>query len=332
MQLIHKIFRLLPFIFVASVLAQGYDDTFEMRNKIKVELQYADYGEYEYPEPIVYRYGVNEYLQNYPYIVNFPEKRGLVKFTRIIGNTTAASIKYQFSELREGINQHLGEVKFTKNMGSAFIGLISGQFINDTRKFNAYQPGLGFQWQISPYTILQGDAQYYIRGKDAEPVGGEMKAVNARIKIRQVVTVSTALLLEYVFYNADGENLQFKSHNASIWLSQFLPTQSAIHVNLRYYNNSMGIHSFAPSVEFAQYLDWATVLRLKYRYYANKSDNVSLGEKDVIVPDNLKSNSYSVQVNREMSSDLELYGLYRYYQSNLHVRMNTYLLGMVVGF
>jgi len=316
----------------ARGFSQGYDDTFEMRNKLKVELQYADYGEYEYPEPIVYRYGVHDYMQNYPYIVNFPEKRALTKFTRIIGKTTAASVKYQFSELREGINQHLGEIKLTKNMGSKFIGLISGQMINDTRKFNAYQPGLGFQWQMNPLTIVQGDAQYYFRGKDAEPVGGKMKAVNARIKIRQVLTVSTALLVEYVFYNADGETLQFRSHNASIWISQFLPTQSAVHVNLRYYNNSMGIRSLAPSVEFAQYLNWATVVRIKYRHYANQSDNVSLGEKDVIVPDNLKSNSISVQLNREMSSDLELYGIYRYYKSNLHVQMNTYLVGAVLGF
>lgn len=327
-----KLFIAISILYCGSAFAQGYDDTFEMRNKIKVELQYADYGEYEYPEPIVYRYGVQEYVQNYPYIVNFPEKRGLAKFTRILGNTAAAGVKYQFSELRDGVIQHLGEIKLTKNMGSKWIGLVSGQMINDTRKYNAYQPGLGFQWQLSPLTIVQGDAQYYMRGRDAEPVGGKMNAVNARIKIRQVITVSTAVLMEYVYYNADGEDLRFQSHNIAIWLSQFLPTQTAVHVNLRYYDNSMGIRSLAPSVELAQYLNWATVLRIKYRRYTNQSDNVSLGEKDVIVPDNLKSNTISVQLNREMSQDLDLYGMYRYYKSNLGVRMNTYLLGFVVGF
>ena len=75
----------LPFLIIipgiySTLSAQGYDDTFDMRNKIKVEFQYADYWEYEYPEPIVFRYGVQDYTQNLPYLVNFPEKRGLIKF------------------------------------------------------------------------------------------------------------------------------------------------------------------------------------------------------------------------------------------------------------
>jgi hypothetical protein len=327
-------FKSIVFLSILPVVlfSQGYDDTFEIRNKIKLELQYADYGEYEYPEPIVFRYGVNEYVQNYPYIVNFPEKRGLVKFTRTLGRSTGASLKYQLSELREDVQQHLGELKLTKTLRSNLIGLVSGQITKDSRKFNAYQPGAGFQWQPGKLTILQGDAQVYFRGNDAQPVGGKMHALNTRIKVRQVLTVSTALLLEYIYYDADGENLKFKSHTGSVWLSQFLPTQSALHLNLRYYDNSMGIRSWAPSIELAQYLDWATVLRIKYRYYRNKSENVSLGEKDVIVPDNLKSNTVSVQLNREMSSELELYGMVRYYQSNLGVKMNTYLLGFVYGF
>ncbi|HEX9933671.1 MAG TPA: hypothetical protein VGB38_00635, partial [bacterium] len=300
--------------------------------KIKFEIQYADYGEYEYPEPVVYRYGIGDYVQNYPYIVNFPEKRGLMKFTRTLGRSTGASLKYQYSELRDGVQQHLGELKLTHNLRSNLIGLVNGQWIFDTREFNAVQPGTGFQWQPGRLTILQGDAQIYFRGREAQSVGGEMQAVNARLKIRQVLTVSTALLVEYVYYDADGENLKFKSHSGSVWLSQFLPTQSALHLNFRYYDNSMGIRSWAPSIELAQYLNWAMVLRIKYRYYANKSENVSLGEKDVIVPDNLKSNTISVQLNREMSSDLEAYGMVRYYKSNLGVQMNTYLMGFVYGF
>jgi hypothetical protein len=171
-----------------------------------------------------------------------------------------------------------------------------------------------------------------MRGKDAEPVGGQLNAVNARMKIRQVLTVSTALLLEYVYYDADGENLQFQSHTGSVWLSQFLPTQSAVHLNLRYYDNSMGITSWATSAEWAQYLNWATVLRLKYRQYWNKSKDVSLGEKDVIIPNNLQSKAVTVQLNREMSPDLEVYGMYRFYASNLHVQMHTYVVGMVFAF
>ena len=107
-------------------------------------------------------------------------------------------------------------------------------------------------------------------------MGGQLGSVNLRFKIRQVLTLTTAAFVEYMYYGASGEEIEFTSHTASLWLSQFLPTQTAVHLNLRLYDNSLGIQSMAPSVEIAQYIDWATVLRLKYRYYANRSENVSL--------------------------------------------------------
>ncbi len=314
------------------VFPQGYDDTFEMKNKIKLELQYADYWEYEYPEPILFKFGLQDYTQNLPYIANFPEKRGLLKFTRLMGPNTAISVKYQFSDLREDVNQHLGEAKITRNLSQSVIGLMGVQVIRDSRGFNAYQPGVGFRWNISPLTIVQADAQYYTRGSDAEPVGGQLGSLNLRFKLRQVLTVSTAAFVEYLFYDASGENLEFQSHAVSLWLSQFLPTQTALHGNLRFYDNSMGIRSWAPSLEIAQYINWATIVRFKYRYYANQSENVSLGEEEIIIPDGLKSHTISVQINREINSDLLVYGKYRYYKSNLDIEMNTYLAGFVYSF
>ena len=250
-------------VFTSSLLSQGYDDTFDMRNKLKIELQYADYWEYEYPEPIIFKFGTQDYQQNLPYMVNFPEKRGLIKFTRLAGPVTAISAKYQFSDIREDANQHLGEIKVTRNFGESVIGLAGAQIINDTRGYNAYQPGIGVRWDVGPLTILQADAQYYFRGDDAEPVGGRLGSANLRFKIRQVLTVSTALFVEYLFYDASGDDLEFTSHSVSLWLSQFLATQTAIHGNLRLYDNSMGIQSVAPSLEIAQYINWATVLRFK---------------------------------------------------------------------
>jgi hypothetical protein len=303
-----------------------------MRNKLKVELQYADYWEYEYPEPIIFRFGVQDYTQNLPYLVNFPEKRGLVKFTRMIGSNTAVSIKYQFSDIRDDVDQHMGEFKITRSLANNLVGLIGGQLINDSRGFNNYQYGAGLRWDISALTIIQGDVQVYHRGEDAEPVGGRLQSLNIRMKIRQVLTLSTALFFEYQLYDASGDQIQFTSHAGSVWLSQFLPTQTAIHANIRLYYNSIGIQSMAPSLEIAQYVNWATVIRAKYRYYANESDNVSLGEQRVIIPDNLKSHTISLQLNREINPDLELYGKYRYYKSNLNIEMNTYLIGFVFSF
>ncbi|OVE78589.1 hypothetical protein BVY01_05005 [bacterium I07] len=314
-----------------KLYAQGYDDTFEIRNKLKIELQYADYGEYEYPEPILYQYGIQDYKQNLPYVANFPEKRALIKFTRMVKSAAALSMKYQMSDMREDVNQHMGELKWTENFGG-IIGLIGMQFIRDTRGFNMYQPGIGLRWDISLLSIFQGDLQYYARGRDAAPIGGSMGSWNVRLKFRQVLTISTAMYIEYLHYNSKGETLDFRSHIASVWLSQFLPTQTALHCNLRLYTNSLGIESIAPSIEIAQYLNWATILRIKYRYYTNRSDNVHLGEEEVIIPDGLNSNSFSVQLNRELNPDMLLYIKYRYYKSNQQIQMNTYLTGMVFSF
>jgi hypothetical protein len=312
--------------------AQGYDDSFEMRSKLKVELQYADYGDYEYPEPILFMYGVRTYQQNEPYIVNFPEKRFLIKYTRLAGEETMVGVKYQYSGIRTGISQHFMEGKLTKSLGEPTTGFLSGQVVYDSRGFSSYAGGLGCAWEASVLTELQGDVQYFYRGSGAEVMGGKLGTLNARCKIRQVLTLSTALLVEYQFFDARGDAATFTSHSVGVWLSQFFPTQTAIHLHGRIYTNTAGISSLAPSLEIAQYLDWATVLWVRLRYYKNKSDNVSLGEQGVVIPDGLISRSISLQLNRELSSAVTMYGKYRWYNSSLHVQMNTYLLGAVWSF
>ncbi|MBN2415381.1 hypothetical protein JXO52_06045 [bacterium] len=315
-----------------TLLAQGYDDTFEMKNKVKLEYQYSDYFRYEYPEPVLFYYGVSDYRQDQPYIANFPEHRSLVKFTRTIAGANAFSGKYQYSLLRKGVVSNLFDGKFTATLSKDLIMVAGCQLIDDSRDFSAWQPGVGIRLQMGPLTILQADIQYYMRGKEAVALGGALNSLNLQMKLRQVLTMSTAVMLEYVYYDADGDSLTFTSSTWSLWLSQFLPTQTALHLNLRYYGNSAGIWSLAPSLEIAQYLTWATVLRLKYRYYTNSSDNVSLGESDIIIPDNLRSNAVSLQCNHEFGSGLEIYGKYRYYLSNKDVEMNTLLAGVVYTF
>lgn len=315
-----------------SLFAQGYDDAFELKSKLKLELQYADYGEYEYPEPILYRYGINDYKQLEPFIANFPEKRILIKFTRMTDEKTALGVRYQFSDLKRDAKQHFLEAKVMRNVGESAVGLLAVQFLRDSRGYNAFQGGAGALWDMSVLTSVQCDVQYFYRGPEAQVVGGRMSTGNLRIKARQVLTLSTALQGEYSFYSASGEAVSFSSHSVALWFSQFLQTETAVHLNIRYYTNSAGIRSLAPSLEVAQYLDWATVLWLKYRYYRNESENVSLGEQSIIVPDGLRSSSVSVQVNRELDRDLLLYAKYRYYKSNLAVQMNTYMMGFVYSF
>jgi len=319
-------------LYSGTASAQGYDDAFEMKNKLKVEVQYADYGEYEYPEPILYHYSVSSYQKIQPFIVNFPELRSLVKFVRLVDWRTALGIKYQYSDLKEDAAQHFAELRVTRNLSESVIGLGMVQFVHDTRGFSSIQGGVGGQWDINVLTSLQGDMQYYARGSGATAVGGSMGTWNLRIKARRVITISTALQGEYIYYNASGDNISCRSHTAGIWISQYLPTESAVHLHFRYYTNSMGIHSIAPSLEIAHYLDYATVLSLKLRYYENKSDNVSLGESDVIIPDGLRSRSLSLQLNREFGNSVLAYLKYRYYTSSLDVQMNTYMIGAVYSF
>lgn len=323
---------LLQALAAASLFAQGYDDAFEMKGKLKLELQYADYGEYEYPEAILYRYGASDYKQLEPYIANFPEKRFLIKYTRLMDAKTVLGLRYQVSDLKQDATQHFVEAKVTRSVGESTVGLLALQFLRDSRGYSAYQGGAGVMWDFSVLTSIQGDVQYFYRGPEAQIVGGRMSTSNVRLKARQVLTLTTALQSEYTFYSASGDAVSFTSHSLALWLSEYLPTETAVHFNIRYYTNSAGIRSLAPSLEVAQYIDWAMVLWLKYRYYRNESDNVSLGEQSIIVPDGLRSSSASIQLNREMSDELLLYAKYRYYKSNLDVQMNTYMVGLVYSF
>lgn len=315
-----------------QLMAQGYDDTFEMRSKLKVELQYADYSEYEYPEPILFSYGTSPYTQNDPYIVNFPEQRYLVKYTHLVGSETQLGFRTQFSRIKPDCDQYFVEGKITRAMSDITTGFLSAMVLYDTREYSSFQGGVGAMWEPTPMTSLQGDVQYYYRGPEATAVGGKMGTLNLRAKVRQVLTLSTAIQGEYTYYNADGEAASFTSHTATVWLSQFLPTQTAVHALFRYYTNTLGIRSFSPSLEVAQMVGWSTVVWLKFRYYTNESDNVSFGEAGVIVPDGLISRAYTIQINQDVTPDVLIYGKFRYYDSSLSVAMNTYMLGVVYAF
>ncbi len=144
------LFAVLLIVPSGRVRAQGYDDTFEMKSKVKVELQYADYGDYEYPEPILYQYGMTPYQQLQPYIVNFPEKRGLIKFSRLVNDRTALGVRYQYADVRENARQHFFEVKYTRNLSESTIGLMNLQYLYDTRGFGAYQAGVGDSGRSAP--------------------------------------------------------------------------------------------------------------------------------------------------------------------------------------
>jgi hypothetical protein len=316
----------------ARLAAQGYDDSFEMQSKLKVEFQYSDYGEYEYPEPILFSYGRSPYVQNDPYLVNFPEKRFLLKFTHLVGPESQLGIRFQSSDIKQDCNQYFLEGKLTQNLSETTVGFVSGMLLYDTRDYSSYQGGVGLMWEPTPLTTLQGDVQYYYRGPEAKAVGGKMGTLNLRAKLRQVLTLSTAVQGEYTYYSANGDAASFTSHTAVLWLSQFLPTQTAVHGLLRYYTCTMGIRSFSPSVEIAQMIGWSTVLWLKFRYYTNESDNVSFGEQGVIIPDGLVSRTYTIQLNQEITTNVLVYGKYRYYNSSLSVSMNTYMLGCVYSF
>ncbi len=166
-------------------------------------------------------------------MANFPEKRALIKFTRLVAENSALGIKYQYSDLKQDARQHFLEAKITQTITDETIALASVQFLRDSRGYSAFQGGVGTLWDINALTSIQGDVQYFYRGPEAAIVGGRMGTVNARMKFRQVLTLSTALQFEYSFYDAKGEGLKFSSHTAALWLSQFLPTQTAVHLNMR---------------------------------------------------------------------------------------------------
>jgi len=144
-------------------------------------------------------------------------------------------------------------------------------------------------------------------------------------QIRWSVNSVTALNARWDGYYAENDSGIFNADAFTVFVSRYFPTQTAVHLFSRFYFSDIGITSFAPAIEVAQYIRWNLTGRLTYRYYQNKYEDDAI--PDFIEGDSIKSHSIRAYVEWQIGAAMKLHFKLRKYMGNQDIRMNTYLLG-----
>jgi hypothetical protein len=308
------------FIFTSS--AFGGPLSIGTFTQVKMEYQYTDYGKYTYPNPILFEYPEQQYIQPAPYVADFPENRALFRVTQGLGINDELVVKYQYSDLDEGNQQELFNLKYNRNLSSATEAHISTQLTTGVADFlgKMFEGGAKIDW--SGFFMLSASYAYYSNETDSS----SNDAHSWQLKLRQALTKSTALQVRHDWFFASGKKADFTSNTLIFWLSQWLPTRTAVHLEWREHWDTAGLVSHAPTIELDQYLSWATLLKVRGRYYYGKpSDPTAL---ESIKGDSFNSYSISAIVSHYLFAETNVSLKYRYYWSDQDVQMNTYLIAI----
>ena len=162
-------------------------------------------------------------------------------------------------------------------------------------------------------------------------VGGVKSNAQAyNLKLRQALTNTTATQLKYAYFHSDPiddqEGLSY--HTLTWWVSQWLPTETALHLFLRYHFDNLEGQSIGPGIEVSHYVDWATILTLSYRNFKMVNDDEYSAFSQAVNGGAFYSNAFTVLVKRTIFSETEASIKYRYYTTNQNFRMNTYLFSI----
>ncbi len=293
--------------------------------QIKLEYQYTDYLEYRYPNPILFEYPGQDYRQPAPYIVDFPENRMLAKVSQGLGINDVLHVKYQYSDLDESKWQQLFNAKYVRNLSASTEAHIAGQITTGSGKFMGKMIEVGGKVDWAGFVLAEATYGYYSNKIDTS--GAITSGAHAaELKLRQALSRSTALQVKYGYYFSGGESADFFSNTVTVWLSQFLPTQTAIHLEWREHWNGMHYRAWSPGLEIDQYLGWATNLTLRTRYYRGiPKDPNQLAQ---IGGDFFESNSISAVLSHHFYAETVVMLKIRNYASDEGVVMNTYLIGL----
>ncbi|MFH1862124.1 MAG: hypothetical protein ABH878_04855 [bacterium] len=293
--------------------------------QVKLEYQYTDYLDYTYPNPILFEYPNQQYTQPLPYILDFPENRALARVTQGLSFNDELQLKYQYSDLAEDVFQDLFNVKYTRNLSASADVHVSGQLTRGSGEFLGKMIELGGKVDWAGFFLVSGSYSYYTNKVDTAG-GSSSDAHSFELKLRQSLTRSTAFQARHNYFFASGEKADFVSNTLTFWLSQYLPTKTAIHLEWREHWDTAELHSSSPSIELDQYLSWATVLSLRGRYYYGKpGDPTALAS---LKGDHFESYSLSAVLSHLLFAETTVMLKYRYYWSDQDIKMNTYLIGL----
>ena len=314
----------------AQLLGAGYQTV------IKAEYQYSDYMKYTYPDPILYEYPDVLYYQPLPFIASFPEHRFFTKITQYFGFRTSLGLRYQIAQLDDDTRQKIFYTRLTRELNDQFSAMLTYQFMDQTDRRNAGQGFSGHMieggasFNFAGAILIEGSYGYY-SSSYVSPEAEDGGAHSILLNIRQVLTATTAIQVKYNYFYVAYSKLnqtkeKFFSNTVTIWLSQYLPTETAIHLGCRLYGNSNETRSFSPSIDINQVLNWKTVLQLSYRYYKNNPQEEILLQR--LRGTSFSTNAYSLVLEYELSANQKIMLKYRYYRSDQNISMNTYLVSM----
>ncbi len=309
--------------------AFGLGRTGAYATRIKFEYQYSDYNEYRYPALELADSIRYEYVD--PYISDFPENRALTKVIQTLGPKTALEMRYEYSDLNRNKNQSRFFARIDRQITplTAVYGSIQHLSVNmtspDSSDAAATMVSAGVKYDRSGW--VKGEASFsfdYSRAPDKMLTQTYIPMAQIRWSVNSV----TALSARWDGYWSLNDNGTYPSHAFTVFVSRYLPTQTAVHLFTRFYTNDTGIQSLAPSVEVAQYIRWNLTTRVTYRFYRNWFD--SSAAPDFIEGGSLTSHSVRGTVEWQIDPTWKLNLKLRNYQSDQGVRMNTYLLGLEV--
>lgn len=323
-------------VLIVPIVSFAIGPNFDYYTKLKLEYQYTDYFEYKWPHYIEYIYGESDFSQPAPFLSKFPEHRFLTKITQAFGPDWELQVKYQYGFLGE-LYEYDNSGDFTKGddleeiynarleykINDNFTVNSSAQYTTTSIDLTGWMGDWGFKYDYGGFFMIEPSLSFYWN----EAGGSKQKAQSYNLKLRQALTNTTALQVKYNHFNASGEN-GFHFNTLTTWLSQWLPTQTALHLSLRYHWDSLDGESYAPGIECIQYLNWATQLHLSYRFFTMSSDDSEAAFYDQITGDSFDSNSFSIILKRNMWADTDIMVKYRYYGSNQDTDMSTYLIGI----
>ena len=329
---------LLSSTILISIAQIGYGQIFGAgyQTIIKTEYQYSDYNKYTYPDPILFEYPDVPYFQPLPYISAFPEHRFLTKITQYFGFSTSLGIRYQRSHLDQNNQQGIYNFRLTHELSDQYSVISAYQYMdlknNDATgsDYSGHMFEIGGKFNFAGAVYLEPSYGYFTSGyvTAGTDQGG---AHSLTMKLRQALTRTTAIQAKYNYFYIDYSTTDLKqekffANTLTLWLSQYLPTETAVHLSNRFYWNSSETKSFSPSIEFIQYLDWKTIVHLDYRFYRNEPKEETFLQR--ISNDSFSTHSCSAILEYSFTVNTKIWLKYRYYTSDQNISMNTYLFAI----
>lgn len=293
--------------------------------QVKMEYQYTDYFQYTYPNPILFEYPNQQYIQPLPFIADFPENRALIRVTQGLGINDELQVKYQYSDLDQDIFQDLFNIKYQRNLSASADAHISSQITRGSGGFLGKMIEIGGKMDWAGFILASGSYAYYTNEVDSSESKGN-DAHSFQLKLRQSLSRSTALQVRHEWFFASGEKADFVSNTLTFWLSQFLPTKTALHLEWREHWDTTDLLSHSPSFEIDQYLSWRTIATARVRYYYGKPANPDVLE--TIKGDHFESYSFTGILSHYILAETQVSLKYRYYWCDQDIAMNTYLISI----